>query len=158
MIKVLFVCLGNICRSPTAHGVFEHKVAAMNLADKIVVDSAGTAAWHVGKLPDSRSRLAAQRRGVDLDYIRARQVTEQDFYDFDYILAMDADNLSNLEALKPQSFNGHLSLFLSLDDALTKQEVPDPYYGGEQGFEEVLDLVEQASQALIERVIEQHRL
>ncbi|WP_054113984.1 low molecular weight protein-tyrosine-phosphatase [Marinagarivorans algicola] len=146
--KVLFVCLGNICRSPTAHGVFEQLIARRALGLRIVVDSAGTANWHSGKAPDSRSIQAAHKRGYALNHLRARQVIVQDFDEFDVILAMDNSNLEDLRELCPSHFTGHLGLFL--DFAKDREtEVPDPYHGGEEGFERVLDLVEDASEGLL---------
>jgi len=152
-IAVLFVCLGNICRSPTAHGVFEQMVIEQGLSQHIRIDSAGTGDWHFGKQPDSRTIEAGQQRGYDLRHLRARQVTAVDFDLFDYILAMDGQNLSNLQLLQPDHFTGTLNLFLpyglgSLD------EVPDPYSGGAEGFEQVLDMVEQASQGLLRHLRE----
>ncbi|MFY1018844.1 low molecular weight protein-tyrosine-phosphatase [Ectopseudomonas khazarica] len=147
-MKVLFVCLGNICRSPTAEGVFRHKLRAAGLEGRVQVDSAGTGDWHVGKAPDSRTRQAAQRRGYDLSAQRARQVEVADFQRFDLILAMDQSNLRNLQALRPAGARADLDLYLRRFD-LALDEVPDPYYGGEDGFEQVLDLIEQASDALL---------
>tara|TARA_Y100001951_G_scaffold40624_1_gene32176 strand:+ start:4017 stop:4481 length:465 start_codon:yes stop_codon:yes gene_type:complete len=147
-MKVLFVCLGNICRSPTAEGVFRHKLRAAGLEGQVQVDSAGTGDWHVGKAPDSRTRQAAQRRGYDLSAQRARQVEVADFQRFDLILAMDQSNLRNLQALRPAGARADLDLYLRRFD-LALDEVPDPYYGGEDGFEQVLDLIEQASDALL---------
>ncbi len=150
-VSVLFVCLGNICRSPTAHGVFEQLVADHQLSDTITADSAGTAAWHIGKQPDSRSIAAAANRGCDLSSLRARQVSPTDFEQFDYILAMDESNLADLEALCPSGFSGELALFLSYGDS-DALAVPDPYYGDGDGFEHVLDLVEQASAGLLAHI------
>lgn len=147
-MKVLFVCLGNICRSPTAEGVFRHKLRAAGLEERVQVDSAGTGDWHVGKAPDSRTRQAALRRGYDLSAQRARQVEAVDFQRFDLILAMDQSNLRNLQALRPANARADLDLYLRRY-ALALDEVPDPYYGGEDGFEQVLDLIEQASDALL---------
>lgn len=147
-MKVLFVCLGNICRSPTAEGVLRHKLRAAGLDDRVQVDSAGTGDWHVGKAPDSRTRQAALRRGYDLSAQRARQVEAADFQRFDLILAMDQSNLSNLKALRPAAARADLDLYLRRYE-LALDEVPDPYYGGEDGFEQVLDLIEQASDALL---------
>lgn len=151
MTNVLFVCLGNICRSPTAHGVFQAMVDEQGLNDFIHIDSAGTAAYHVGNPPDSRSSEFARKRGYDLSPLRARQAIESDFYEFDYILAMDESNLINLRALEPENYAGHLGLFLDFT-AMSESEVPDPYYGGDAGFEHVLDLVESASLGLLERI------
>ncbi|ERI51550.1 phosphotyrosine protein phosphatase [Pseudomonas sp. EGD-AK9] len=150
-MKVLFVCLGNICRSPTAEGVLRHKLRAAGLEDRVQVDSAGTGDWHVGKAPDSRTRIAAQRRGYDLSALRARQVEAADFQRFDLILAMDQSNLRNLQALRPAGAQADLDLYLRRYE-LALDEVPDPYYGGEDGFERVLDLIEQASEALLTEI------
>ena len=147
-MKILFVCLGNICRSPTAEGVFRKYLADSALADKVSVESAGTADWHTGKGPDPRTCEAALKRGYDLSKLQARQATAEDFHNFDLILAMDKSNLANLEALRPADSRAELDLLLQRYD-LPRSEVPDPYYGGEQGFEDVLDLLENASQALL---------
>ena len=147
-IAILFVCLGNICRSPTAQVVFEKLLAEQGLASCVRVDSAGTGDWHLGKQPDPRTIIAGQGRGYDLSQLRARQVRADDFSDFDYILAMDGRNLENLQALRPPSFEGYLGLFLPFG-AGAYDEVPDPYAGGEQGFEQVLDLTEQAAEGLL---------
>lgn len=153
MSSVLFVCLGNICRSPTAHGVFAAQAAEAGLADRVRVDSAGTGAWHLGEPPDARAAAAARSRGYDLSQLRARQVDPADFERFDYILAMDRSNLSHLEAMCPAAFQGHLGLFLDFHPRPPFREVPDPYYGGDKGFEDVLDLVEAAGEGLL-RVLE----
>lgn len=148
--RILFVCLGNICRSPTAHGVFEHLLSREGGSEWISVDSAGTGDWHVGKAPDPRTRAAAARRGYSLDHLRARTVDDEDFRRFDYILAMDAANLRELRKRCPVDFRGHLGLFLEFAANSRVREVPDPYYtSGEQGFDEVLDLVEAASEGLL---------
>lgn len=152
MTNVLFVCLGNICRSPTADGIFRELVANAKLDQKIMVDSAGTGAWHIGKAPDSRTVAAARTRGYDLSVLRARQVTARDFDEFDYVLAMDEANLADLQQLKPAHFTGHLGLFLEFGARGDYREVPDPYYGGSDGFELVLDLVEDAAQGLLKHV------
>ncbi|BBB29558.1 low molecular weight protein-tyrosine-phosphatase [Neptunomonas japonica] len=146
--RVLFVCLGNICRSPTAHGVFETLVAQHGLASVVDVDSAGTAAYHVGNPPDSRATSAAAERGYQLDHLRARQAVSQDFSEFTHILAMDEENLRELKAIAPANYAGHLGLFLDFAQCV-EREVPDPYYGGEAGFGHVLDLVENASMGLL---------
>jgi len=150
-VKVLFVCLGNICRSPTAEAVFRHQVRAAGLEDRIHIDSAGTADWHCGKSPDRRSSQFASRRGYDLAALRARQVRVEDFHEFDLILAMDHDNLAHLRQLQPSGARAELDLFLRRYQ-LGCDAVPDPYYGGDEGFEHVLDLVEQASAALLNEV------
>lgn len=156
-IRVLMVCLGNICRSPTAHGVFEKHIHDKGLAPLIEVDSAGTGDWHIGEAPDPRSREAALRRGYDLSSQRSRQVESADFYSFDYILAMDSTNLRDLEKLRPQDAEVRMALFLEFSGSST-ESLPDPYYSGEQGFELVLDLVEQASKNLLEQLIQEHSL
>jgi protein-tyrosine phosphatase len=152
-VKVLFVCMGNICRSPTAQGVFELLVQDTSLADRIQVDSAGTHAYHVGEGPDRRAREAAARRGVDLARQRARRIDAADFEYFDYVVAMDRDNLEELLALCPEQHRGKLRLLLDFAPHLSPQiDVPDPYYGGAQGFERVLDLVEEGARGLLEEL------
>lgn len=147
-MRVLFVCLGNICRSPTAEGILRHKLQEAGLAERVEVASAGTGNWHVGKAPDSRSQRAAKRRGYDLSSQRAQQVSATDFNRYDLILAMDQSNLRDLKALQPASAKAELDLFLRRYEGV-KDEVPDPYYDGEHGFEEVLDLVERACDLLV---------
>jgi protein-tyrosine phosphatase len=147
-MRVLFVCLGNICRSPTAEGILRHKLREAGLQGRIEVDSAGTGDWHVGKAADSRTRQAAQQRGYDLSALRGQQVKAADFHAFDLILAMDSSNLAHLEGLRPAASAAELDLFLRRYQ-LALDEVPDPYYGGEEGFEQVLDLLEQACDALL---------
>jgi protein-tyrosine phosphatase len=155
-IQVLMVCLGNICRSPTAQGVLEARVLQRGLADCILVDSGGTSGWHIGEPPDARSRRAAQRRGYDLSQQRGRQVTVEDFHDFDYILAMDRQNLQALNAICPVGFAGYLGLFLEFSSKQSYLEVPDPYHGGSEGFELVLDLIEEAADGLLADILEKH--
>jgi len=150
--QVLFVCLGNICRSPTAEGVFRYSVECAGLAARIRVDSAGTGNWHAGDPPDRRAIVAARRRGYDIARLRARQVAAADFARFDWILAMDRANLAALEALRPADFGGHLGLFLDLAPDLGLSEVPDPYFGGPQNFAHALDLIERASEALLAKL------
>ncbi|MCZ6829676.1 MAG: low molecular weight phosphotyrosine protein phosphatase [Gammaproteobacteria bacterium] len=150
--SVLFVCLGNICRSPTAHGVFQELVKAADLQDRIQVDSAGTGAWHVGEAPDQRATAAARARGYDLSSLRARVVSVADFSNFDYVLAMDQQNLGNLQAMAPADYRGHLGLFLDFHSHPLLREVPDPYCGGNAGFDQVLDLVEEASRGLLKAI------
>ncbi len=156
-VSVLFVCLGNICRSPTAHGVFHHLVEHHQLQHAIHIDSAGTGDWHIGCAPDQRSSAAALQRGYDLSVLRARQVSAQDFERFDYILAMDLKNLRELQQMQPANFNGELDLFLRYG-AGHLHEVPDPYYGGDDGFEHVLDLVEEAARGLLQTIAQKYRL
>ena len=152
MIKVLFVCMGNICRSPTAEGVFSKLVEERGLEDRVRVDSAGTHAYHVGEPPDARSARAATERGIDLSHQRARRVTVQDFHQFDYVLAMDSDNFNHLAAMCPEGHEFKLRLFLSFAPHLEIRDVPLPYYGGATGFERVLDMVEEAARGLLEDV------
>ena len=151
MIKVLFVCLGNICRSPTACGVFASQVAESGLSDLIRVDSAGTSGWHNGASPDRRSAQHAAQHGYDLSFIRSRQVNRQDFMEQDLILAMDNENLDSLRQMCPPEYAHKLRLFLEFAD-LPVAEVPDPYYGGSEGFARVLNLVELGGLALLEHL------
>lgn len=149
--RILFVCLGNICRSPLAEGVFRHLAQERGAGDRWLVESAGTGAWHVGELPDPRSRDVARRgMGITLDS-RARQVKRSDFEDFDYIVAMDRENLRNLERLR-KKHGGDAELFLlrDYDPEPGDGEVPDPYYGGPEGFENVLAMVLRSSEAMLE--------
>lgn len=152
-MKILFVCLGNICRSPTAEAVMRKLVESHDLS--IEIDSAGTAAYHIGKSPDDRSQQVALKRGIDMSGQRARKVAENDFYEFDFILAMDKANYQDLLAIKPSNANADVLLFLNQFGSMGYEEVPDPYYGGEQGFELVLDLLEDAcEQFLTVKVVE----
>jgi protein-tyrosine phosphatase len=147
--RVLFVCMGNICRSPTAEAVFRHYVAEAGLADRIASDSAGTLDYHVGEPPDPRAQVAARRRGYDLSNLRGRQVSHWDFAEFDYVLAMDETNLRTLERQCPPQYSYKLKLLMEFSAGTKTRDVPDPYYGGPRGFEEVLDMVEQAAQGLL---------
>jgi len=153
--KVLFVCMGNICRSPTAEGVFRHKVTAAGMDELIEIDSAGTHAYHVGEPPDRRAQAAALKRGFDLSQQRARRVRPADFAEFDYVLAMDRPNLEDLLAICPEHLQDRVSLFLDFAAQAATREVPDPYYGGGNGFEIVLDLVEAAAEGLLIHIQEQ---
>ena len=157
MTRVLFVCMGNICRSLTAEGVFRHLVEKQGLGGQIIVDSAGTHDYHVGDAPDARSQAAAARRGYDLSGLRARQVVRDDFSMFDYVLAMDEANLGLLQQQCPDDCRERLKLFLEFADDGVLREVPDPYYGGAQGFEQVLDLVEQAAHGLLRVIIKNNK-
>ena len=157
-ISVLFVCMGNICRSPTAEGVFRKLVIDADLDADIAVDSAGTHAYHINEPPDRRARAAAERRGFPMDNIRARRVSSEDYERFDYILAMDEDNLSMLKNDAPEHHQEKVMLFLEFAEASRETEVPDPYYGGDAGFERVLDLVEEASWDLLQTLVRKHRL
>ncbi|PWB57699.1 MAG: phosphotyrosine protein phosphatase [Nitrosomonadales bacterium] len=156
--SVLFVCMGNICRSPTAEGVFRHLVMRSGLDRAIHIDSAGTHAYHIGKSPDARASAAAAKRGYDLSELRGRQVNPQDFLVFDYILAMDEENLTNLKRICPSGHEHKVSLFLEHSRKFSAREVPDPYYGGAQGFEHVLDLVEDAALGLLQKLEREHAL
>lgn len=156
---MLFVCLGNICRSPTAEAVFRGKVEQAGWSALLQADSAGTAAWHVGKAPDARSQQHGRVRGYDLSGLRARQVAPADFHDFDHIFAMDADNLAELQRIRHQAegsgsgIRASLGLLLDESPESAVRDVPDPYYGGADGFDEVLDLIETATDNLLRRLL-----
>lgn len=152
MKRVLFVCTGNICRSPTAEGVFRKLVAEAGLGDRIAADSAGTHDYHSGEPPDARSQAHARRRGYDLSELRARRVTRADFHAFDLVVAMDRDHRAILAQLAPPSAGHKLRLMLEFARATAGDEVPDPYYGAPDGFEHVLDLVEDAAAGLLEHL------
>jgi len=145
MLRILFVCMGNICRSPTAEGVFSALIQKEKLQHLIDIDSAGTHAYHIDEAPDLRSQKAAKDRGIDLSTQRARKVIFGDFEDFDYLLAMDIENLAILKQACPDAQQHKVKLFLDYAPHLPTNEVPDPYYGGKYGFETVLDLIEEAS-------------
>ncbi|HEC04603.1 MAG TPA: low molecular weight phosphotyrosine protein phosphatase [Thiothrix sp.] len=152
-ISVLMVCMGNICRSPTAQAVFEKVVERRGLSDQITIDSAGTHAYHVGEQPDRRSQSVALDRGIDMSAQRARQVEASDFDRFDYVLAMDKSNYNDLKRLASPAQRKKLHLFLDFAKDWDVAEVPDPYYGGSHGFERVLDMVESASEGLLEDIL-----
>jgi len=154
-LKVLFVCMGNICRSPTAQGVFESFVDEADLNRHIEIDSAGTHAYHVGEGPDRRAMQAAARRGIELDGQRARRVKKTDFEYFDYVLAMDSSNRDDLLSMCPGKYRAKVRLLLEFADNQVLQDVPDPYYGDGGGFEQVLDLVEAGSRGLLEDIRQQ---
>ena len=151
-VSVLFVCMGNICRSPTAEGVFAAQVKSKSLEHLVEIDSAGTHAYHVGEEPDPRAQKSALKRGIDLSPLKARRAIAEDFEQFDYVLAMDRDNYRGLEAICPSGFEYKLHLFLSFAPNLEHEEVPDPYYGGPMGFERVLDMIEEASEGLLQEI------
>lgn len=155
-VSVLFVCLGNICRSPTAHAVFRKQVEEAGLADVIEIDSAGTAAYHVGKQPDMRAMQTARNRGIEMMDLRARKVDFGDFYVYDYILAMDDANYHNLLELALPEQKDRVQMFLEYASGFEETEVPDPYYGGAQGFEHVFDLVDSASKGLLNHIKQTH--
>ena len=144
--RVLFVCLGNICRSPAAEAAFSALAAEAGLTDEFVLDSAGTGSWHVGELADARMRQAASRRGIPITS-RARTVVPDDFNDFDVILAMDASNLATLRRLAPRKHTARVQLFRDLDPEAQGHDVPDPYYGKDNGFDDVLDIVTRTGRA-----------
>lgn len=156
IVKVLFVCMGNICRSPMAHGVFRQLVRDDGLSELIEIDSAGTHGYHVDEPPDRRAIVTAARRGVDIEDLRARRAEPGDFHHFDYILAMDQENYLSLSAICPRGMESKLSLFMDFAPELRIREVPDPYYGGPGGFETVFDMVEAAARELLAHVRRQH--
>ncbi|MBV32678.1 MAG: phosphotyrosine protein phosphatase [Porticoccaceae bacterium] len=156
MVHVLFVCLGNICRSPTAEGVFGKIVKQHGLSDKILIDSAGTGDWHVGHPPDQRAIEAAANRGINIRHLCARRIRCYDFVKFDYILAMDGQNLSSLKRHCPKSYDGHLGLFLEFLRRNDSCDVPDPYYSANEGFELVLDLISEAAENLFQHIVKHH--
>lgn len=150
MTRILFVCLGNICRSPAAEGVLRKKAATRGM--RIYVESAGTGEWHVGDAPDARMILAAGRRGYRLDHLRARQVAFDDFYMFDYLLAMDLRNQTDLLSMAPPNRDCDIRLFLDFAAGVSDRETPDPYYGGNAGFERVLDLIEAGADGFLDHL------
>ena len=154
--KILFVCLGNICRSPAAEGIFNQKIKERDLEKLFVVDSAGTGSWHVGNLPDKRMRSTALSRGIELTS-RSRQIEENDLYEFDQILVMDKDNLDAVKSLtkdQNNAVNSKIKLILSYSKKFQLDEVPDPYYGGQNGFDKVIDLLDDAMDGLIDSLMD----
>jgi protein-tyrosine phosphatase len=151
-VAVLFVCLGNICRSPTAEGVFRAALDREGLAGRVRTASAGLGDWHVGQPPDRRAIQAARRRGYDLTALRGRKVAREDFERFGWILCMDDSNLRALLDLKPPEYAGHLGLLLDFAPEIGVREVPDPYYGAPEGFDRVLDLIEASAAGLVTRL------
>ena len=151
--SVLFVCTGNICRSPTAEGVFRHMARSRGVAERIHIDSAGIIDYHAGEPPDPRAVEHAARRGYDLSGLRARQLTIADYHNFDRILAMDRTHLREVKGEAPKGTLGRIARFLDYSEAWRGLDVPDPYYGGARGFEEVLDMVEEASSRLLEAIV-----
>ena len=148
--------MGNICRSPTAEGVFRKLVRDEGLEGHILTDSAGTHAYHVGEPPDRRAQATAVNRGIDISDLRARKALASDFAEYDYVLAMDRDNHGILQMICPQGYEDRLKLFLEFAPELPHKEVPDPYYGGDQGFERVFDMVEEASRGLLNDIRQRH--
>ena len=155
MVRVLFVCLGNICRSPLAQGVFENVLRREGLGDEVFVDSAGTGSWHAGSPPDARAQRSASIRGIDLGSQRARRITLDDCRSFDYVLTMDEENYRAAAALCREG-RAEVRPFLDYAPERAEVEVPDPFYGGPEGFEHVLDLVEAASEGLLKDIEEKH--
>ncbi len=153
-VRILFVCMGNICRSPTAEAVFRARVEEVGLAQHILIDSAGTHDYHIGNPPDARTQRAAIKRGYDMSMLRGRQVEAADFTRFDYVLAMDHANLAILQRLCLLEQRVRLGLFLQYATRHKEREVPDPYFGGGDGFERVLDMVEDAADGLLEHIRE----
>ncbi|MBS3964217.1 MAG: low molecular weight phosphotyrosine protein phosphatase [Methylomonas sp.] len=152
-IKILFVCMGNICRSPTAEGVFSHLAGSRQLAHRFDIDSAGTHAYHIGDAPDLRAQRAARDRGVEIKHIRARKIAPADFDVYDHILVMDDENYSHVMEICPDDHQPKVRHFLDYAPHLNEREVPDPYYGGSYGFERVLDLVEAASEGFLKATL-----
>jgi protein-tyrosine phosphatase len=150
--RILFVCTGNICRSPTAEGVARGLAEKLGLAEAFEFDSAATHGYHVGDTPDPRTVAAAAQRGYDLAHLRARRVTEFDFIRFDHVIAMGRDHLEWLQRACPPLYHDKLALLLEFSELVEQDEVPDPYYGGAEGFEQVLDLVEEAAQELLRKL------
>ena len=156
-VKVLFVCMGNICRSPTAHGVFQSLVDAESLGEKISIDSAGLHSFHAGNPPDLRSQATARAHGVDLSDLSARQFSPADFMDFDFLLAMDQSNYSGMQRLQPVSPRGQLFMMLEYANKYDQVEIPDPYYG-DDGFELVYDMVADACTGLLQTIRQQNNI
>ncbi|MHB1950937.1 MAG: low molecular weight protein-tyrosine-phosphatase [Acidiferrobacteraceae bacterium] len=158
VVRVLFVCLGNICRSPMAEGVFRHLVQQAGLEDRIRTDSAGTHAYHVGEPPDKRACAAVRGRGIDISDLRGRRATPADLATFDYVLAMDRENLANLQAIATPDVAGKIRLFMEYASDRKMDEVPDPYFGGAAGFEQVLHMIENAAAGLLADIRSRYRL
>ena len=154
-VKVLFVCMGNICRSPTAHGVFQALVDKHDLGASIQVESAGTHSYHVGNPPDGRSQATARRRGVDLSGLRARRFVSADFTEYDYLLGMDQANIADMGAIKPEGASARLQLMLEFSQQYSQLEVPDPYFG-DDGFELVFDMIDDAALGLLRQIRNEH--
>lgn len=156
-VAICFVCLGNICRSPTAEGVMRHQVAAAGLDGAIEIDSAGTGDWHVGEAPDAREQQAARARGYDLSALRARQIGDADFERFDLVLAMDGANLAALRKRCPPQYRGKVRLLMEFAGDGSAGDIADPYFGGARGFEQVLDQCEAACRGLLDSLRETAR-
>lgn len=159
MIKVLFVCLGNICRSPLGEGIFRHLVTQAGLSDYFEIDSAGTGDWHIGSEPHADSQRVASERGVDISGQRARQIRPQDLATYDYVIAMDSKNLADIRGLDPASTaTARIARMLEYAPHLDARDVPDPYFGGPEGFDVVYDMVEDACRGLLERIVAEHKI
>ena len=157
-VSVIFVCLGNICRSPTAEAVFQKLVSDEGYDQVITIDSAGTHAYHVNEPPDVRAQAAAKRRGIDMSNLRGRRATELDIENFDYVLAMDSENYHNLLAISTDEHQHKIRLFMEFAPNRPEEEVPDPYYGGPGGFDNVLDMVEEAAHGLLQHIRDNHSI
>lgn len=155
-VKVLFVCLGNICRSPLAEGILKKKVKERGLESFFFIDSCGTSDYHIGEPPDGRTIKNALENGLNLDHI-GRQFTAQDFYDFDYIIAMDSSNVRNIESIRPKGSRRQIRLTRSFDQMGLNMDVPDPYYGGEKGFQDVFDIIDRSIEGLLDFMIRENR-
>jgi len=159
MIKVLFVCLGNICRSPLGEGIFRHLVSQAGLAPYFEIDSAGTGNWHIGQEPHHGSQRVARERGLDISDQRARQIRPEDLMTYDYIVAMDAQNAADIRALDPEGrATARIVRMMEFAPHRGTPDVPDPYFGGPEGFDLVYDMVQEASQAMLDRIVAEHRI
>jgi len=156
LVNVLFVCLGNICRSPTAEGVFTALIEREGLSDQVSIDSAGVGSWHIGSPPDERAQATAFSRGIDLSQQRGRQVKGHDFEQFDYVIAMDSQNHGDLTRLCPKGSEDRLYKFIEFAPQLERSDVPDPYYGVDGGFDAVFDMIEAASAGLLDDIRAKH--
>jgi protein-tyrosine phosphatase len=156
-VKVIFVCMGNICRSPTAHGVFQALVDKHDLGAVIQVESAGTHSYHIGNPPDVRSQATARQRGVDLSGLTARRFVSADFTEFDYLLGMNNSNIADMHAIRPAGAPARLQLMLEYSQKFAETEVPDPYFG-EGGFEQVFDMIDDASRGLLRHIRSEHQV
>jgi len=152
MVRVLFVCLGNICRSPTAEGVFRKLVSEHKLELQFEIDSAGTHAYHIGEMPDERAQAACARRGIDISRLKGRRAVAADIEKFDYVLAMDRENYEHLLEICPPGLESRIRLFMEFAPNRPEREVPDPYFGGAGGFDRVLDMIEDAALGLLEEI------
>ena len=156
--RILFICLGNICRSPMAEGVFRRAVEARGLNDHVEIDSAGLGNWHEGQAPDTRAQLAARQRGIDISMQSARQIRREDFVHFDLLVAMDGSNHAELELLAPPDARAKLRYLLDFASHTGMRDVPDPFFGGQEGFDRALDLIEAASEGLLDTLIAEGKL